>query len=140
MNEANIRILRKVDDTQAFYFYKALGVYTGEKANSLEEFLQNIKTIDAESLEFHLYRQDIEKWIASTLGDADLARKIKALRDQKITTEMNLRDRLSSVVSEHQKGSKGTSESKEIQKAQQRTLQRSKTTETKTTERKLKSP
>jgi hypothetical protein len=129
MNEANMKKLRKVDDTDAFYFYKALDIYTGEKANSIKEFLQKIKGIDAESLEFHLYREDFEKWMASTIGDADLAGRIKALRVQKITAEKNLRDRLSLLISEHIKKLKAIPSEKEIRKTQQKTLQRPKRTE-----------
>jgi len=98
MNEANAKILRKVGDAEAFYFCRSLGNFTGQKANSLEEFLQKIKGIDAESLEFHLSREDFEKWIRITIDDAQLAGEIGLLREQKLTGD-DLRIRISLLVS-----------------------------------------
>src|SRR3990170_1676660 len=108
MNDPNTKILRKVGDAEAFYFYRALGIYTGQKANSLEEFLQKVKEIAAESLEFHLYRGDFEKWIALALGDARLAKDVKTLREQKATTGNDLRERLSLLISKRLKELKST--------------------------------
>ena len=109
MNDTNTKILRRVGDAEAFYFYRALGIYTGQKANSLEEFLQKIKEIDAKSFEFHLSREDFEKWIALALGDARLAKDIKTLRAEKATTRNDLRDLLSLLISKRLKELKSTS-------------------------------
>ena len=109
MNDPNTKILRRVVDSEAFYFYRALGIYTGQKANSLEEFLQKVKEIAAESLEFHLYREDFEKWIVLALGEACLAKDLKTLREQKATTGNDLRERLSILISKRLKELKSTS-------------------------------
>src|SRR4030066_1082862 len=109
MHDPNTKILRRVVDSEAFYFYRALGIYTGQKANSLEEFLQKVKEIAAESLEFHLYREDFEKWIVLAIGDARLAKDVKALREQKATTGSDLRERLSIIISKRLKELKSTS-------------------------------
>jgi hypothetical protein len=98
MSHANAKILRKVGDMEAFYFSRAFNKYTGQKANSLEEFLQKIKEVDAKSLEFHLYRKDFEKWIEFTLGDFRLAVGLKFLREQKLIGE-DLRKRFSLLIS-----------------------------------------
>ena len=116
MNDPNTKILRKVGDAEAFYFYRALGIYTGQKANSLEEFLQKVKEIAAESLEFHLYREDFEKWIVLALGDARLAKDVKTLREQKATTGNDLRERLSIIISKRLKELKSTSPPPEAKK------------------------
>ena len=116
MNDPNTKILRKVGDAEAFYFYRALGIYTGQKANSLEEFLQKIKEIDAKSFEFHLSREDFEKWIASTFGDARLAKDVKTLRAQKATTGNDLRERLSLLISKRLKELKSVSPPPEAKK------------------------
>ena len=116
MNDANTKILRKVGDAEAFYFYRALGIYTGQKANSLEEFLQKVKEIAAESLEFHLSREDFEKWIASTFGDARLAKDIKALRAQKAMTGNDLPGPLSVLISKRLKELKSASPLPEAKK------------------------
>ena len=116
MNDPNTKILRKVGDSEAFYFYRALGIYTGQKANSLEEFLQKVKEIAAESLEFHLYREDFEKWIVLALGEARLAKDLKTLREQKATTGNDLREHLSLLISKRLKELKSASPPPEAKK------------------------
>ena len=93
---------------EAFYFFTSIGNYTGQSAGSLDEFLQKIKDIDAKSLEFHLFREDFEKWAAQTLGDGRLADEIRFLRTQKLTGNA-LRDRLYFTVSRRIKELKGSS-------------------------------
>ena len=92
------RILRTVLREEAFYFFTSIGNYTGQSASSLDEFLQKIKEVNLKSLEFHLYREDFEKWIAQTLGDSRLAEDIKGLRNLKVVGN-TLRDRLYFLVS-----------------------------------------
>lgn len=92
------KVLRNLLREEAFYFFTSIGNYTGQSAASLAEFLQKIKDIDIKSLEFHLYREDFEKWIAQTLDDSKLAEEIKDLRNQKVVGNA-LRDRLYFIVS-----------------------------------------
>jgi len=100
------RALRNVMRDQAFYFFTSIGNYTGHSAASLDEFLLKIKDVDLKSLEFHLFREDFEKWIAQTLGDMRLSDDIRSLRIQKVTGNA-LRDRLYLVVSRRLKELKG---------------------------------
>src|SRR3990170_8669872 len=102
MNNTNSRILRKLGDNEAFYFFTAIGTCTGQSASSLEEFLSRVKEINEKSLEFHLFREDFEKWASSTLGDVQLTKDIAMLRRQK-AAGAGLRDCLSSVVSKRLK-------------------------------------
>lgn len=74
------RILRTVSDEEAFYFYKAVGKPIQESACSLSDFLQKIRTVEPESLVFHLKRKDFQNWIKQTLGDNKLARRIGRIR------------------------------------------------------------
>lgn len=104
------KVLRNVMRGEAFYFFTSIGNYTGQSASSLEEFLQKIKDVDIKSLEFHLFREDFEKWIAQTLGDDRLSGEIKILRAQKVVGN-TLRDRLYFVVSRRLKELKGGSAS-----------------------------
>lgn len=106
MSVSPSRILRNVLREEAFYFFTSIGNYTGESAASLEEFMNKIKEINMKSLEFHLYREDFEKWIAQTLGDAKLAAEIKGLRSLKFVGNA-LRDRIYYVVSRRVKELKG---------------------------------
>jgi len=102
------RVLRSVLREEAFYFFTSIGNYTGVSASSLDEFLQRMKDVDIKSLEFHLFREDFEKWIAQTLGDDKLAGEIKLVRGQKIAGN-TLRDRLYFVVSRRLKELRGGS-------------------------------
>jgi len=90
--------LGKLPREKAFYFFTSIGNYTGESAASLEEFLEKIRGISIKSLEFHLYREDFEKWIAQTLEDKELAQEIQNLRSMNLTGD-NLRDQLYLTVS-----------------------------------------
>ena len=103
------RILRSVLREEAFYFFTSIGNYTGQSAASLDEFLEKIKEVNIKSLEFHLYREDFEKWIDQTLGDAKLAEDIKGLRNMKVVGNA-LRDRLYFLVSRRLKDLKSSLE------------------------------
>ena len=102
------RVLRSVLREEAFYFFTSIGNYTGVSASSLDEFLQKIKDVDIKSLEFHLFREDFEKWVAQTLGDNKLADEIRNLRTQKVVGNA-LRDRLYFIVSRRLKDLKSGS-------------------------------
>jgi len=110
MSVSSSRVLRNVLREEAFYFFTSIGNYTGVSASSLDEFLQKIKDVDVKSLEFHLFREDFEKWIAQTLGDDKLAGEIKLVRSQKIIGNA-LRDRLYFIVSRRLKELRGVSTS-----------------------------
>jgi len=100
------RILRNVMRGEAFYFFTSIGNYTGQSASSLDEFLVRLRDIDVKSLEFHLFREDFEKWVSQTLGDSRLAEEIRGLRLQKVSGNA-LRDRLFLLVSKRLKELKG---------------------------------
>jgi hypothetical protein len=101
------RLLRNVAREEAFYFFTSIGNYTGQSAASLDEFLLKVKDVDLKSLEFHLFREDFEKWIAQTLGDNRLAGEIKSLRLAKVAGNA-LRDSLYLVVARRLKELRGS--------------------------------
>ncbi len=68
--------------------------------------MQKIRKIDARSLEFHLYREDFEKWIDQTLGDTVLAAEIRNLRSRKVAGNV-LRGQLYNLVSRRYRALKG---------------------------------
>jgi len=109
MTVASSRVLRSVLREEAFYFFTSIGNYTGQSAASLDEFLQKIKEVNIKSLEFHLYREDFEKWIDQTLGDAKLSEDIKGLRNMKVVGNA-LRDRLYFLISRRLKDLKSSLE------------------------------
>jgi hypothetical protein len=68
--------MSEISREKAFYFFTSIGNYTGESARSLEEFLQKVKDINSESLEFHLYRNDFQRWIRDVLANEELAEEL----------------------------------------------------------------
>jgi hypothetical protein len=68
-----LSILGSVPYEKGFHFFKAIGIYTGETATSLETFALKLQVIDADSVKFHFQRNDFEKWIKETIGDDELA-------------------------------------------------------------------
>lgn len=89
------RILRTVNPSESFHFYEAIGKPTGQSASNLTEFLETVKSVKTESLQFHLERKDFQNWIEKTLGDTTLARRIA-----KTTTkhEGNIRAKIQSTL------------------------------------------
>jgi len=71
-----IRYLRNVNPSESFHFYETIGKPTGQSASNLTEFLETVKSVKTESLQFHLERKDFQNWIEKTLGDKTLARRI----------------------------------------------------------------
>jgi hypothetical protein len=94
------RILRKLPRENAFYFFTSIGNYTGVSADSLEEFVKKILEVNVKSLEFHLYRGDLQKWVEGTLEDKALSEDIVKLQQSKPVGN-DLRDNLYLVVSKH---------------------------------------
>ena len=78
-----VKILRALNDKEAFYFYEDIGKPTGQSARSLPDFLEKIKSIKLESLQFHLQRKDFQNWFKETLGDAKLASRIEEIHPSK---------------------------------------------------------
>lgn len=71
-----VKVLRTVGDQEAFYFYEAIGKPTGEIARNLSDFLDKVKSVNSESLIFHLQRRDFQNWVEKILGDSKLAREL----------------------------------------------------------------
>jgi len=71
-----MRFLRTVNPSESFHFYEAIGKPTGQNASNLTEFLETVKSVKTESLQFHLERKDFQNWIEKTLGDTTLAKRI----------------------------------------------------------------
>ena len=100
MNQTNPNKMEVLDDQEAFYFHTSIGNYTGHKAHSLKEFEQELLKVDLKSLEFHLPREDFEKWMRFSLKEEALAKKVEALRKQKVTGKL-LRNWLYTHVRKH---------------------------------------
>lgn len=93
-----------------FHFMKARSfvIKTGHEAGSLQEFLEIIKIIDTHSLYFHIFEarirleranNDFSYWLASELGEQELARRIAQLDPYTITLE-GLRKKIVHLIEE----------------------------------------
>jgi alpha-amylase len=70
------KILSPVPYEQGFHFFMPDGHYSGETAMSLCAFLRDLQHLDMQSIRFHLDRGDFQKWLRTTIGDEELARRI----------------------------------------------------------------
>jgi hypothetical protein len=85
-----------VSPEKCFFFYTGIGPdkFTKISACNLSEFRDRISDVDTKSLEFHVSRGDIEKWLRDVLGEAELAREIERLKPMRLQGEA-LRTRIS---------------------------------------------
>ena len=100
-DEDAVKLLRIVGEEEAFNFYAAVGQPTGERAVSLPDFLEKTKTVELESLVFHLQRKDFQNWLKKTIGDSDLARKIGRIR---VSCDDRVRMKISAAVESRLRG------------------------------------
>ena len=84
---------------KSFYFDTGLGQYSGILASSIGEFLEALKIVPLESLEYHIGRRDFEKWTKDVLGSIQLADNIRTIRRSQLKGE-ELRLQLIDVVKE----------------------------------------
>ena len=75
-SETAQKILSPVPYEQGFHFFAPDGHYSGETAMSLCSFLRDLQHLDMQSIRFHLERGDFQKWLRTTIGDEELARRI----------------------------------------------------------------
>jgi menaquinone-dependent protoporphyrinogen IX oxidase len=71
MNLPNI-----VPNEKAFQFFTEIGKNTGITAISAVEFAEKLQVIPIESVTFHFYRQDFQRWFKNTVSDEELAKRI----------------------------------------------------------------
>jgi hypothetical protein len=92
------KIFATVPYVDGFHFFKSLGQYTGETAVSLATFAKEVEVAPIESIDFHFKRADFQRWIADTIGDAELATAIGDI-EKELDGEL-LRRRIAAVVNE----------------------------------------
>jgi len=92
-------IVSSVPSDKCFLFYTGVGQdkFTKLSACNLSDFREKVKKVDVKSLEFHIPRGDIEKWIKDVLGDQELAEEIEIVRRLKLNGEL-LRTRILNVI------------------------------------------
>ncbi len=81
----------EVPDTFKFKFYKGFGEELGIRAGNLIQLIEHLKNIEINSIEFHMERGDIARWIKDVLGDYELSkriRKIQGLHGEELRKEL----------------------------------------------------
>ena len=81
--------MKKVPREKGFYFFTSIGNYTGKEASSLQEFLEKIREIETESVEFHLDRGDFQKWFREVWRIDKLADEIGKKEKQNLKGELS---------------------------------------------------
>ncbi|MDQ7824203.1 MAG: sugar phosphate nucleotidyltransferase [Candidatus Eremiobacteraeota bacterium] len=71
-----------VSPEKSFHFWIP-GRYLGKKARSLRELRDAIDSLELESLEYHVRREDFVRWIEFELKNEMLAGKIRSVREMK---------------------------------------------------------
>jgi len=89
-------ILRTLPYEKGFHFFFTDGHYTGETAVSLLTFAKDLEAQDIQSIRFHFERGDFQKWIKTSIGDEELAKRINSLT--KKASDEDLRKQLSEVL------------------------------------------
>ncbi|MCJ7634507.1 DUF5752 family protein [Candidatus Bathyarchaeota archaeon] len=119
LREENENLRAKVEQENArslavrvepFRFSLGVDRFTGYVASNLDEFLDVLKSVPSQSLEFHLYRGDFEAWLKFT-GSEELATVFGAVRNENLSGEV-LRNRLLDAIQSppHQKERQEASE------------------------------
>jgi hypothetical protein len=75
------------DSEASFHFYVDIDKPLGFSAQSLAEFYRFTKQVIADSLEFHLYRGDFEKWLKEVCRDSELAADVGNLKAYELKGE-----------------------------------------------------
>ena len=79
LNAKIIEILRTVPNEKGFHFHTALNNFTRETATSLDTFENKLQIVPADAINFHLQRGDFQKWIKTTIGDDELAKRVSSI-------------------------------------------------------------
>jgi hypothetical protein len=73
-------VFATLPEDKAFTFYLGLDQPAGVSARSIKEFYDIVGNVAVGSLEFHLEREDFEKWFESTVEDDVFASELASLR------------------------------------------------------------
>ncbi|MBT0159392.1 hypothetical protein G4O51_05355 [Candidatus Bathyarchaeota archaeon A05DMB-2] len=85
--KAAIKAFTQVPEEAKFHFYTGIGQPTEFKAGNIQSFYEIAKQVPAESLEFHLYRDDFENWLRSEIQDAVLADEMSKVKNAGLKRE-----------------------------------------------------
>jgi len=92
-------ITSSVPTEKGFHFFTDIQKPTGAFATSIFDFLEQLKKVDLKSLEFHLKRNDFQKWLREVIRDDWLAEEFEKLRALELSAD-KLRKRLVEITEE----------------------------------------
>jgi hypothetical protein len=92
-----LKLSTQVPEDKTFQFYVDVDKPLGFHAHSLVDFYQTVKEVCSDSLDFHLYRGDFERWLGNVLEDIELADDLGALKEANLNGE-ELRKALLKVI------------------------------------------
>ena len=92
-----IKAYMSVSAESGFNFYVDIDKPLGFSALSLDELYRTIKQVRSDSVEFHLYRGDFEKWLQEVCKDEDLAKAFGTSKSEELKGE-NLRKALLQAI------------------------------------------
>jgi predicted transcriptional regulator len=95
--KAALKAFAPVPQEMGFHFYYLMDQPSDFSAQTLEEFYRIIQKISVDSLEFHLFRGDFEKWLKGACKNAELADAIGDVKATELKGE-NLRKELLEVL------------------------------------------
>ncbi len=75
-----LKVFTPVPSEMAFNFYVGIDKPLGFSASSLEMFYRQLKQVCSDSLEFHIYRGDFERWLGEVIKDSELAQAVSGLK------------------------------------------------------------
>ncbi|MCW3979871.1 MAG: hypothetical protein NWF11_00135, partial [Candidatus Bathyarchaeota archaeon] len=78
-------IMRRLPVEKGFTFFHGFARPTNITASSLPEFLEGLKRVAIQSVEYHVERGDFERWISQVLGDRKLAEKIASIGQEDLS-------------------------------------------------------
>ena len=82
-----LKALVPVEKGKEFHFYNDIDQPNGFQAESILSFHDVLKIAPVASLEFHLYREDFEKWIRVEIGDSALVDELAKIKSQGLKGE-----------------------------------------------------
>jgi len=89
-------ILSYAPHDKAFHFFAGVGRPLNLHAHGIRDFAIKVEKADSESVLFHMNRGDFEAWFIG-MGDADLAKKVAALKEKNLGAE-DLRSQIHETV------------------------------------------
>ncbi len=82
-----LKIFSSLPRERTFNFYVNVDKPLGFSASTLAEFYRYVKQVTSDSIEFHLFRGDLENWLREAVNDSELSEVIGGLRTEELKGE-----------------------------------------------------